>query len=334
MSRAPGAVEGGVRDVRLQPLARAKVASLGPAGARWEAALPDTLAALADTWGLTLGRALPGGSASYVVGARTRDGAERVVKVALPDPALLPGVAAEAAVLRAAGGQGYARLHAYDEQRHALLMESCGRSLERSALPVEEQLVVLADTLRLAWAVDVPTVVAPPRGEDRASYLHGFVLDHARRLEDHDLGPRFDAVLEQALEYAERRAEAYDPGACVVAHGDAHPANLLRAVDDGRARAAGSGTGWVFVDPDGVAADPAYDLGVALREWSGELTGPGARARAGGWATLLAERAGQDRRAVWEWGYVERVSTGLYVLGFGAERLGRRFLDSAALLLD
>lgn len=320
-------------DVRLQPLARAKVASLGAAGEAWEAALPTTLDGLAATWGLTLGAALPGGSASYVVAARTREGAERVVKVAPPDPALLPGVAAEAAVLRAAEGRGYARLHAYDDERHALLLESCGRSLERSALPVTEQLVVLADTLRLAWTVDVPAVAPPPRGEDRASFLHGFVVDHARRLEGHDLGPRFDAVLEQALECAERRAEAYDPGACVVAHGDAHPANLLRALDDGRGRAA-EGTGWVFVDPDGVAADPAYDLGVALREWTGELTGPGARSRAEGWATLLADRTGQDRRAVWEWGYLERVSTGLYVLGFGAERLGRRFLDSAALLLD
>ena len=74
--------------VRLQPLTRARVADLGEAGARWQAGLPATLDDLAARWDLVWDRPVPGGSASYVVRARTRGGAERVVKVVLPDPAL------------------------------------------------------------------------------------------------------------------------------------------------------------------------------------------------------------------------------------------------------
>jgi streptomycin 6-kinase len=36
-----------------------------------------------------------------------------------------------------------------------------------------------------------------------------------------------------------------------------------------------------------------------------------------------------DPAAIWEWGFLERVSTGLYVLSFGADQLARPFLATA-----
>ncbi len=38
-------------------------------------------------------------------------------------------------------------------------------------------------------------------------------------------------------------------------------------------------------------------------------------------------------QAIWEWGYLERVSTGMYCLAFGAAERGQPFLDTAELLL-
>ncbi|MGB8941428.1 MAG: hypothetical protein WCD21_14510, partial [Streptomyces sp.] len=98
---------------------------------------------------------------------------------------------------------------------------------------------------------------------------------------------------------------------------------------------AGADAGFVFVDPDGFLADPAYDLGVVLRDWCAELKGRDRDAAASllrSYCALLADRTGVDGQAVWEWGFLERVSTGLFVLGFGAEELGRPFLDTAELL--
>lgn len=298
--------------VRLQPLARHKVASLGEPGARWLADLPATLAALAQRWDLRLGRPLPGGSASYVVAAR-QHGQPRVLKVAMPVPDE-PGPDHAARVLEAARGRGYAELHGYDAARGALLLEHLGRSLEQTPGAPAHRLDRLADTLGEAWQV-------PFRGDriPKATMLRDFVVEADQRLGR----PCDPAVRRQAEEYAASLAEP-GPDAEVLVHGDAHPGNALRSTRTG---------GHVLVDPGSFAGDPAYDLGVALREWNARVA-EGGRPLLEAWADRLATRTGVDRDRIWRWAFLERVSTGLYVLDFGAERVARPFLDTARLLLD
>ena len=103
---------------RLQPLTRAKLAGQGEAGAAWHRDLPAVLAALEERWEVRMGRPLPGGSASYVCRATTPDGADRVVKVGVPGHDLV----AEARVLEAARGRGYALLHGHDTEHDAVLL--------------------------------------------------------------------------------------------------------------------------------------------------------------------------------------------------------------------
>ena len=302
------------RTVRLQPLVRARVAALGAAGQRWQDALPDVLDELAVRWSLRYDRTVPGGSASYVVGARTADGADVVVKVALPDP----GLSAQVAALERAAGCGYARLLAYDADRGAFLLERLGASLSHSRRTPEEQLGILADSLRRAWRPAGGPAV------DKAAGLQELITTAWDRLGR----PCPRRVVDQALTYADRRSA--DPGEPVVVHGDPHPGNLLAAL---RPRA-GAETGYCFVDPDGFEADCAYDLGVALRDWCGRLGGPDARRVLERYCGILAERTGVDAVRIWEWGFVERVSTGLYVLDtVGSPAVGRPFLDTAGRLL-
>jgi hypothetical protein len=102
--------------------------------------------------------------------------------------------------------------------------------------------------------------------------------------------------------------------------------NALRAPDRR------SSSGWLFIDPDGFVADPAYDLGVVVRDWCRELleaTDP--RARAEQLCRLAAEHGGQNEQAVWEWGYLERVSSGLFLLAHGMSS-GSTLLETAAQL--
>ena len=304
--------------VRLQPLTRARVQTLGTAGAAWAAALPDQLTALAQQWSLTIGRPLPGGSSSYVVGARTAAGRDVVLKLVLPGPGLDEQVAA----LRNAEGRGYALLLAHDQDRRALLLEALGPSLQQSGYPVAEQLRLLAETLAVAWQ---PAADHPAGPADKAGGLHDLVS----RLWVELGRPCPEAVIAQALDYADR-CRTVDPSQLVVVHGDPHPGNLLRSAT---ARP-GAETGYCFVDPDGFVADRAYDLGVVLRDWTGQLAGTGARARLEGYCELLAEFSGVDATRIWEWGYLERVSTGLYAMSFGAHRAGAPFLRTAASLLD
>lgn len=306
---------------RLQPLVRAKLASLGQAGERWQAELPDLVADLEREWSVTVvGRSLPGGSCSYVTRVRTRDGGEAVLKLAIPEP----DYGHRIDTIRRAAGRGYVRLLAADVDRRAVLLESLGPSLDRLALPPERTLEILCDTLRVAW--QVPPAGPPPHREDRAVGLAELVGRLWEQL-DH---PCPEPVVAEALACAERRAAAFDPGRCVVVHGDPHPANALRVP----APRPGAESGFVLVDPDGVVAAAAYDLGVAVRGWCAEiLAAPEPAALLLGWCRLLAARSGLDATAIWEWGYLERVSSGLYITSFGAEQLGRSFLDAAELLV-
>ena len=283
---------------------------MGSVGADWEAALPELLVDIAAAWNLTLGRSLPGGSASYVARVTRADGTPAVLKVAVDDD----GLAEQIAVLERARGHGYARLLGADLGRRAMLLESLGPSLGGSSLTPEEQLAVLVDTLRDAWL----PATGPPQ-TDKAAGLRELIERCAPRV-GHDWPA---AVFDRALAYADGLVGA-DAAELVIVHGDPHPGNALRA--DG-------GTGYRFVDPDGFVADRAYDLGVILRDWCSRLDGPDARRVLGRYCDLVAERSGVDRDRIWRWAYLERVTTGLYVLDLGAERVGRPFLDTAVRLL-
>ncbi|GGF31776.1 hypothetical protein GCM10011519_01410 [Marmoricola endophyticus] len=302
--------------VRLQPLVRARVARLGARGADWAERLPGRLEDLCEQWGLELGRPLAGGSASYVVAARTRDGAPRVLKVLVPDPDL----ADEAPVLAAADGTGYARL--YEVEPDALLMEALGQPLERSGASPEDAFGALVTTLRRAWQVPAGLVVGR-RPVDKAALLAADLERHVALVAP-AVADEVRRTVDAAGEVARALSAAYDPAAGVLAHGDAHPGNLLRR----------PGGGWAFVDPDGLVVEPAYDLGVVLRDHSRRLLEhPSAADLHRGWVALVADQAGADPARVAAWAFVERVSTGLFVCALGSPAVGLPFLRSAALLV-
>lgn len=147
-----------------------------------------------------------------------------------------------------------------------------------------------------------------------------------------DLGrPCPERVVAVALGCAERRRAASDAGGLVVLHGDPHPDNALQVL----APRPGAPAGFVLVDPDGFVADPAYDLGVVLRGWCDELLSvdrSAAPVLARGWCRVLAAHTGLPAGAVLDWGLLERVSSGLYVMQLGATDEGGRYLRSAELL--
>ena len=73
-----------------------------------------------------------------------------------------------------------------------------------------------------------------------------------------------------------------------------------------------------------------------MRNWTRLLGGADARPIAEGLCAVLAERSGVDATRIWEWAFLERVSTGLYLLDVveSAEPMWRSFLESAERLVD
>ena len=307
--------------VVVTPIVRRKADALGDLGATWLVGLPDLIADLERRWSVRVAEPLAGGTAAYVAQARTRDGLDVVLKLGLPDPQF----ADEVGTIARAQGRGYVQLLAHDAGRHAMLLEALGPSMPTLDMAPEAQLETLCRLLRQAW--DVPRAVTGRHASamDKASALNEFL----GRFSADSERPCSERVLAQAQLFARRRAAAFDPEHCVVVHGDAAAANVLQVL----APRAGAETGFVFVDPDGFIGDPAYDLGVALRDWCPQLLAsndPLSLARR--YCRLLADGSGVDEQAIWEWGYLERVTTGLYVWALGGDQ-SRHHLDTAELLI-
>ncbi len=313
------------RLVQVPGFVRQRVMHLGQRGERWLAELPDVIAHLECTWSITVGQALAGGTGSYVARARTAEGGDAILKIAIPEV----GFADELRVLENAQGCGYVRLLASERERQAMLLEALGPPMAPLALPPEQKIVLLCQMLRQAWQAPRPAGLVVTSADEKAGQLARLV---SRLWED--LGhPCSERIVNEALRYAERRAAAFDLERCVVVHGDPHPWNALQVL----APRVGADAGFVFVDPVGFLADPAYDLGVVLRDWCEQILATGAMGAAAALArrycALLSAQTGIEGTAIWEWGFLERVSSGLYCLELGIEELGRPFLQTAEILI-
>ena len=218
--------------------------------------------------------------------------------------------ASEVRTLVAANGRGYVRLLDHDEERNAMLQERLGPSLRGFGLPISAQIEILCATLQRTW--DVPAPAGLPSGADKARWLSRFIAVTWEEVNR----PCSRRVIEQALTFAETREAA------VLVHGDAHSANALQDPEHAPAR-------FKFVDPDGLVAEPAYDLVIPMREWSRELLDGDTMRLGRERCAYLSRLTGVNPRGIWEWGFVERVSTGLLAIQVGADQMGREMLDVA-----
>ena len=310
-------------ELPLPDSVRSKALALGQVGQQWLDALPELVSTLATEWDLSVGEMLQGGSAAYVAGVTTDAGTPAVLKLQLPG---YDDIVAELGVLRIADGRGYARLLRTDHSRGALLIERLGPPLSELGFPIRQQIETICATLRSAW-IDGPEVETFPTGAVKARWLRAFIIETWVVL-DH---PCSERVIDQAIDFCDARDAAFDPERAVLVHGDAHSGNVLAplGVSAGALGESVPAGAFKLVDPDGLFAERAYDLGVLMRGWSAELLAGGAWRI--GWErdALLSELTGEDPEAIWQWGFIERVSTGLLLMQTGQEREGRTFLDVA-----
>jgi streptomycin 6-kinase len=296
---------------------RLKARAKGDLGARWIAGLSECVDYLERSWSIRVGEAMTGGSESLVVTAEGSDGTRAVLKLGLPGTADL---AKEAEVFRIAAGRGYARLLAHDASRNALLLERLDRPLANLDLPVHKQIEAICATLQEAW-IPLDSAAGLMTGAEKAKWLAAFISDAWRALD----APCDKGTRDQALSFAEEREDAFDPNRCVLVHGDAHSYNALtlpgnRSEEDTRCK---------LVDPDGLFAEPASDLAIPMRDWSSELLSGNALRLGQARCAVLSELTGIDERAIWQWGFIERVSMGLLLMQIGMQRAGSETLAVA-----
>ncbi|MGH3426585.1 MAG: aminoglycoside phosphotransferase family protein, partial [Mycobacteriales bacterium] len=253
-----------------------------------------------------------GGSAGLVVRATNAAGEAVVLKLGSPAH---DNFASEVAVLRIAAGRGYANLLNYDAPRRAMLLERLGPILHELSLPIARRIEIICETLRRAW----PPVSDPAglqSGAQKARHLASLVAKWQQQLGE----PCSGQVVAQAMAFATDRESAFDPARSVLLHGDAHDHNALQTLD---------GASFKFVDPDPLFGERAYDIAISMRSWTDELLA-GDPVRLGlDRCQQLADLTGEAASAIWQWGFLERVSSGLFLLFLGRFDEGRRMLAVA-----
>jgi streptomycin 6-kinase len=272
----------------------------------WLDELPQLVAAVEHDWGITVGEPYGDSSEAFVAEATCEDGSAAVLKLIVPRDN--DAAAHEIIALRLAGGDGCARLLREDVARAALLLERLGCSMHEMGLPIGTRHEILFDSARRMWRAAPDCGL--PTGAEKARRLSEFI---ARMWEE--LGhPCSERAVDDALACASRRGDAHRDERAMLVHGDVHQWNALE-----------DGAGFKLVDPDGLLAEPEYDLGIIMREdpLDGDL-----RER----SRWLASRTGLDETAIWEWGVAERVSTGLLCARVGLDDVGRDMLVAADLV--
>jgi streptomycin 6-kinase len=293
-----------VSSLTVHPVLRSKAEAAGAAG--WIGDLPAIIAGLEQDWSITVGRPYDSSTEAFVAQATLADGTPAVLKLMIPRPG--DHARREITVLRLTAGEGCARLLRDDVTRGALLLERLGRSLDQFGLPVRARHEILCAAAALLWR---PAPGAGlPTGADQGRWLAAYITASWEELGR----PCSARAVEYALACAARRVAAHDDERAVLVHGDVHQWNALEAAG-----------GFKLVDPDGLLAEAEYDLGIIMREDPVELLQGDPRER----SRWLARRCGLEETAIWEWGAVERVSTGLLATRIGLQPVGAQMLAAA-----
>jgi streptomycin 6-kinase len=308
----------------IPAVVRNKAAAVGAPG--WIDDLPPLVADIEREWSIRVGRPYQDATEAFVARATLADGSPAVLKLLIPRAGAagneitaagneitaagneITAAGNEITVLRLTGGDGCVRLLRADAARGALLLERLGRSLHELGLPMTRRHEILSATAARVWRPAPESGL--PTGADKGRWLAGFIVANWEELDR----PCSERAVSYALACAARRIAAHDDERAVLVHGDVHEWNALEA-----------GGGFKLVDPDGLLAEAEYDMGIVMREDPVELMGADPRQR----ARWLARRTGLDAAAIWEWGVVERVSTGLLGTRIGLQPVARQMLAAA-----
>jgi streptomycin 6-kinase len=281
--------------------------------------LPEQIADLCTAWGLDAGAVLGGGSESCVVDVTTDAGERAVLKIPIGGT---EQTRFEARTLLAANGEGYAKALRYDVASGALLLERLGAPLSTLGLSIDEQMAHICRTLLAAWKTPPPPEHIPT-GAEKAADLARFV--ELKWQEQNQ--PCASHTVAVALRYCEERADAFDRDAAVLAHGDPHAVNTLLAPKSGYGKH--DALEFKLVDPDGLFIEPAYDLAILMRDWAAELLRGDTLALGERRRDRLADLTGVAPGPIWQWGFIERVSTGLHLKELGFDEEAAEYLTVA-----
>lgn len=296
----------------LPPLVVSRAKSAGAAGEAWLAELDSLISELETEWQISVGEALSGGTHAFVGCADGRHGEKYVLKIDMPEN-LGGEFSRQIATLAMANGRGYAKLYASDQKRKACLLERMGKPVNQLGYSVEKQLAIICSVLQKTWEIPL-TGAELPGGRESVEWFRDFIGESWEKWNH----PCPEQVRKQAFSCLQSREEGMNPSEFVLLHGDAHGGNTLKAL---------WGDDYKLIDPDGIFYEKAYDLGVLMREWREEYRKNSVQ-KGIERCRYLSQLTGVEERAIFEWGFLQCVSTGMVAWNID-RNMGKELLDIA-----
>ncbi|UQA91724.1 aminoglycoside phosphotransferase family protein [Streptomyces halobius] len=295
-----------------------------PSGRAWLDRLPGIVREIEERWELRLGAPFHGGSCSWVAPATgPGDGSTlsarsgwAVLKVTWPHRE----ADGEAPALRAWNGNGAVRLHRWDREHSALLIERCdpGTTLDDSPLPPAERLTVAAGLLRDLWA-------APTPPDEQLEHVGTVCAEWADLLQERmiRLRPGYDpGLVTRGAELL--RTLPTTAAREVVVHGDFNPGNVL----------ASKRRPWLAIDPKPMVGDPAYDPWPLLAQIDDPFGHPDPRPVLRERYALVADVLGEDPARLMAWAVARGVECALWCADHDEVEDGAELLAEARVLAE
>lgn len=213
----------------------------GEKGRQWQENLPNLVAQLANTYGLSNLKAVNNLSYNYVLSG-FQEAQPIILKLGLD----IDGFKREAAALMAFEGFGVVQI--FSENTGLLLLECVvpGMSL-KSYFPEkdDEAINITAKVIKRLHKAPMPSTYAFPHIKDWLTTLDGDLKIPVQ-------------TLQKAREIRDKLLRTAIPD--VFLHGDLHHDNILQ-----------NGNDWVVIDPKGVIGEPAYEVAAFIRNPIPEL---------------------------------------------------------------
>lgn len=261
--------------------------AFGEPGRLWLGNLPALLKEYAHRWSLTLDAPFEPLSYNFAAPATGTDGRAVVLKAGVPRPDL----GWEIQALRIYAGQGCVRLLQADEEAGVMLLERIDPGTKLKAEADDARATEIAALVMQSLWQPLP---AGHSFKTVSEWAAG--LNRLRARYNGGTGP----LPADLVALAERLFQDlfHSAAPAVLLHGDLHHENIL-AAERGR---------WLAIDPQGVAGEPAYEVGALLRNPMPEVASwPDLASIQARRVDQLAEILGFDRERIIGYGIAQAV---------------------------
>ena len=293
-----------------------KLDTLGGEGLQWTKDLNTVIDCIEKEWSISLEQILEGGSEAFVAKCTLKNQEKGILKLFMPQLEGNSEFEQQVEALRVVNGAGYVKLLKYDAKKKAVLLECLGEPLSEFDYSIRDQMKIICGLLKKTWIPLDENQKLRPMGQ-LIGWFQDFILATWERLEK----PCSKEIIDRALLFLESRRKNLSLYQSVLVHGDPHADNILKTLDSDE-------LSYKLIDPDGIIGEPAYDLGILVREWVEEL-GDAPLEKANERVLLLHNETGVEMQSIWEWAFIQSVSTGLFLKAIQEHGLGDSLLRIA-----